>query len=91
MNKKSCWRYQAVFIERETAENEKALEYSICEVYLDKDEKLEMWTENYQISPHGDTVDELLGDLQYMIDDARKWKPVNFNSLQVGMTFEKAE
>ena len=89
--KNSSWRYQAVYIEHNTDEPEKTLEFSICEVYLDKDDKLEMWTESRQISPMGDTIDELLGDLQLMIDDVRNWKPVGFNSLSVGMAFEREQ
>ena len=88
-NKKSSWRYQAVYIERDIGKNEKYLEYSICEVYLDKDGKLEMWTEDHKMSPYGNTLKELKGDLKFMLDDVRKWKPVDFNSLQVGITFKR--
>ena len=91
MNKKSGWRYQAVYIEHDTADKEKTADFSICEVYLDKDGKLEMWTESHKMSPHGETLEELAEDLQFMTDDVRKWKPVPFNSLQVGMNFERAE
>ena len=90
-DKNSSWRYQSVYIERDAGNDEKALEFSICEIYLDKDGKLETWTENSKMSPFGDTVEELLGDLQFMIDDVRKWKAVPFDSMQVGMSFEKTE
>jgi hypothetical protein len=89
MSKDNGWRYQAVYIERDADENEKILEFSICEVYLDKDGKLKMWTESHRMSPYGETIDELIGDLQFMIDDVRKWQPVPFNSMQVGMDFER--
>ena len=88
--KNDGWRYQAVYNEYDTDETEKSSEYSVCEVYLDKDGKLTAWTEDNQMSPYGETLDELLGDLQYMIDDVRKWKPVPFASLKIGMTFEQA-
>ena len=89
MSKKSAsWRYQPVYREYDTGTKE----YSICEVYLDKNEKLEMWTENYSIAPFGSgNIDDLIGDLELMIDDARKWKPVSFNSLTKGMIFERVE
>jgi hypothetical protein len=67
--KDGCWRYQAVYIEREIGENEKVKEYSICEIYLDKDEKLEMWTENPSIAPYGLSYDELIGSLHLMLED----------------------
>ena len=79
------WRYQAVYLERDMGEKE----YSICEIYLDKNGKLEAWTENHQMSPYGFTLKELRGDLRIMMKDVRKWKPVDFNSLQIGMTFKR--
>jgi len=91
MSKQDGWRYQAVYVERNIEENEKSLEFSICEVYLDKDGKLEMWTEDSKMSPFGNSIDELTNDLQFMINDVQKWKPVPFNSLQVGMDFKRTE
>ena len=82
------WRYQAVYIENHNGNKE----YSICEVYLDDDGKLDSWTESHRIHPFGsETLNELINDLQRMMDDANRWKPVPTNKLQVGMTFEQSE
>jgi len=91
MNRKKDggWRYQAVFLERDIDEDEKAREYSICEIYLDKDGKLEMWTENPSIAPYGLSYSELTKSLRLMLKDIEIWEAVAFDSLSVGMTFEK--
>ena len=67
-NDNRSWRYQTVY----TKVNEELLDFSICKVYLDKDSKLEMWAEQSAVSPSGDTLEELFGDLQFMLDDAHK-------------------
>ncbi|MDR2598860.1 MAG: hypothetical protein LBC73_01125 [Oscillospiraceae bacterium] len=89
MQNSSFWRYQAVYIEHISDKNEKTREYSICEVYLNKKEKLYAWTESIAMYPHGESFSELCGDLKFMYDDTKKWKPVAFNSLCVGMKFKK--
>jgi hypothetical protein len=86
---KGGWRYQAVYIERDIGEDKKAKEYSICEIYLDKDGKLEMWTENPSIAPYGLSYAELAGGLRLMLEDIAIWEAVAFDSLCAGMTFEK--
>ena len=43
-SKNGGWRYQVVYIEHGNGDNEGIVEFSICEVYLDKDGKLEMWS-----------------------------------------------
>jgi len=63
----------------------------LCEVYLDKDGKLDKWTESHSMSPMGESTEELLGDLQFMLNDAAKWEPVKFDAMEVGMTFRKKE
>lgn len=69
-------------------------ECSICEVYLDKNGKLEAWTESKEMSPYGwgysekEAFDEMLSGLQLMLNDVQKWKPVPFESLFIGMEFE---
>jgi len=90
-NENCSWRYQTVYIEHGTSDDEITREYTLCEVYLDKDGKLEGSTENHAMSPMGDSVDELIGTLQIMLEDAAKWEPVEFESMQVGMTFRKKE
>jgi len=86
----SSWRYQAVYVVYNGKEDELDREYSICEVYLDKDDKLEMWTENFRKGPYGSSFDSLIKDIQLMMDDVRKWKAVPFKSLKEGMVFERA-
>jgi len=90
-NENGGWRYQVVYIEHDTGDDEITKEYTLCEVYLGKDGKLEGSTENHAMSPMGDSVDELIGTLQIMLEDAAKWEPVEFNSMQVGMTFQRIE
>ncbi|MCL2564409.1 MAG: hypothetical protein FWE24_01185 [Defluviitaleaceae bacterium] len=89
-NKSGGWRYQTLYIEHGTGDDEITREYTLCEVYLDKDGKLEDSNENHAMSPMGDSVDELIGTLQIMLEDAAKWEPVEFESMQVGMTFNKS-
>ena len=83
---KGCWRYQVVYT---INEYNKEREYSLCEVYLDENEKLEMWTENHAMRPYGDNEKELIEDLKIMLSDAKKWEAVPFQSLETGMTFRK--
>ena len=81
------WRYQAVYVENK----DNACEYSVCEVYLDANGRLEAWTESRRIAPLGETLDELLGDIRCMTEDISKWKPVPYNALRAGMTFEHSD
>jgi len=78
-----------VYIKRDIGENEKARDYSICEVYLDKDGKLEKWTESPSIAPVGATFKELTEDIRFMLDDVSKWEAVAFESLRVGIMFKE--
>jgi len=84
---KNCWRYQAVYIEREHKDGKITKEYSMCEIYLDKKGKLEAWTESKSIAPYGESVEELNKDIQFMLNDLSKWTAVAFESLYVGMEF----
>ena len=84
-HKKSGWRYQAVY----NGDDDELRTFSICEVYLDKNGKLETWTENSSIAPSGWTLEELTGDLRLMLNDISRWKPVLFDSLQIGMIFDE--
>lgn len=85
------WRYQAVYAENNNEMGGTYCGYTICEVYLDKDGSLETWTEKSSIAPSGETVDELTNDLQLMLNDIAEWKPVPFESLYIGMVFERNE
>jgi len=78
------WHYQPVYVE---SDGERA--YSLCEVYLDDDGLLDSWTASRNIAAHGtDSADALLADLERMIHDVRRWEPVEFDTLTVGMRFE---
>lgn len=89
------WRYQPVYqhhTHQAPGETEPTTEtvYSVCEVYFDDDGALEMWTANPSMTPQGETIEELQGDLQHMLDDAKRWQPVNFDDLKPGMKLEPA-
>lgn len=78
------WRYQPVWTEQR---GEKY--YGLCELHFDGAGKLESWTENPSIAPGGNLWTELTGDLTMMLADAYRWRPVSFDSLAPGMTFER--
>jgi len=78
------WRYQAVWREHD---GERA--YSICEIYLDDDGRLDNWTQNPAIAPGGDSCEELQRDIGRMSEACRNWEPVAFEALQAGMTFKR--
>ena len=85
-----AWHYQPVYTIRETSSGNPIKEYTICEVYLDADDKLELWTESHEINPFGESVEELLTDLEMMSNDCKRWMPVEFTALTPGMIFEEA-
>lgn len=89
-NKNGSWRYQAVFVEEDpTAKDvDMNLSFSVCEIYLDEDNRLKTWTERRDIPPRGYAFEELVGDIRLMLNDVLMFKPVPFDSLYVGMTFE---
>ena len=70
---KTGWRYQAVYIERDI-DGQKSLKLSICEVYIASKGKLAAWTEISKMEIYGETVDELINNLQGAIDDVSKWR-----------------
>jgi len=78
------WRYQAVWRE-EMGERY----YSICEVYLDDDGRLECWTQDPAIAPGGEDWEELQRAIGRMHEACSTWEPVAFESLQAGMTFKR--
>lgn len=87
-----CWRYQVV-IRKHFDENKQHTwdTFSLCEIYLDSEGRLEGSAENMNISPSGNDIEDLVGSIENMLSDARKWKPVCEEDLKVGMTFEKTE
>lgn len=80
------WRYQAVW--RTEASGDRY--YTICEIYLDKFGALTSWTESAEYTPLGNDLGDLLGELTRMYVDAACWEPVAFDSLRIGMIFERA-
>jgi hypothetical protein len=58
--------------------------YSICEVYFDKSGRLDGWTECSEMRPMGESLEDLIGDLQHVLDDARAYEPVRFEDLRPG-------
>lgn len=79
------WRYQPVWKDYEDGPV-----YSLCEVYFEDDGTLRAWTEEPAMTPQGNDLRDLQGDLAHMLCDAWKWQPVKFDELKVGMTFERA-
>ena len=84
------WRYQAIYRKIGIGDSER-IEYSICEVYLDDAGKLDASTESPSMTPYGESLSELIGDLKMMLADAEKWKAVDFDNMQAGMSFERIE
>lgn len=78
------WRYQPVFRDDPLV----GRTFSLVEMYFDNDDKLEDWTEK-GVTPEGEDMEELMTDFRHMIVDAMKWVPMPFDSLRVGMTFER--
>ena len=58
---------------------------------MDEEGKLEGSTESPSMTPHGETLTELIDDLKMMAEDVSKWKVVDFDKMQAGMTFERIE
>lgn len=63
--------------------------FSLCEVYLDKNQRLKSWTAKSAIAPIGNDVGDLAGALNLMAKDVKRWKPVKFDTLKVGMKFRE--
>ncbi len=81
------WRYQPVW-----ADFQGERTYSLVEVYLDDDGKLDCWTAEPAVEVAlGNDQEDLIAELTHMAEDARKWKPVDWADLKVGMTFERAQ
>lgn len=76
------WRYQPVW-----ADSNGERTFGLCEVYLDADGKLEMWTESMEMGAIGNDMEDLVGTCARMLVDAQKWVPVEHAALQVGETF----
>lgn len=78
------WRYQAVY-----EDDPVGRQYSFCEVYFDKNDRLHAWTETAGAVPCGEDLEQLTKDLVRMYVDACRWAAVAFSDLRVGMTFTR--
>jgi hypothetical protein len=85
------WHYLPVWIEYHRPGAEPERSYSICEVYVDVEGRLENWTVSPEMRPGGTSLDELRGDLNMMLSDASRWKSVAFSALKTGMVFERVD
>jgi hypothetical protein len=67
--------------------------FGFIEVYLDDDGKLEMWSQwdnpEKAQAPYGETIKELRGDLDNMLNDINRWQPENYEELKTGMRFKR--
>ncbi len=63
---------------------------SMCEVYLDDQDRLVNWTEELAVAPVGNDVEDLCLSMARMWVDAMCWVPVPSDSLAVGMEFSRA-
>lgn len=79
-----AWRYQPVFKD-EGGERF----YGLIEVYFNADKTLKGWSEEF-IRPIGNDPADLSGELTHMFVDVHKWVPVEYDSLHIGMAFERA-
>ena len=78
------WRYQPVY-----KSDAAGSAVTLCECYFNKEGKIRRWTESAAMEPLGATIEELQQDLIRMLVDSYKWEPVAFDSLHVGMTFQR--
>ena len=81
------WRYQPVWI---MSHDEKL--HILIEVFFDNGGTMEAWSlyeENRRYEPMGETQEELIEDLEIKLKDAKKWKAVEYEKMEVGMKFEK--
>jgi hypothetical protein len=78
------WRYQPVYVDYPDGRI-----FSLCEVGVSEDGALRWWTEDPAMVPQGETIESAAKDLARMMAALWKWKPVAFNSLVVGMKFQK--
>lgn len=80
----AAWRYQPVW-----RDGPDVRVYSICEIHLDENDRLESWTETAEVWPGGESKHALLLDLMRMYIHCARWEAIPFNALRVGMLFDK--
>ena len=77
------WHYLTVY--RDHGEER---HFSLCEVYLDDQGKLDFWVPNPEMSPGGEDITSLTRTLGLMLLDAQAWEPVRFDDLKVGLRLQ---
>lgn len=80
------WRYQPVVLPKKNKDHDDV--FCIIEIAVDEQGCLYSWATEPSWSG-GETVKELKSDLGLMARALLLWKPVNFDRLKVGMTFER--
>jgi len=88
-NRAAAGATRPVFSEHQNSVGGTYKAYTICEIYLDTNGRLEGWTDCKAMAPNGETIEELTDDLKMMLKDISAWKPVSYDSLTAGMTFEQ--
>jgi len=66
--------------------------YILIEVFFDDAGKMHSWTlheKERRYEPMGETQDELIEDLELKLRDAKKWKAVEYDKIEIGMKFER--
>jgi hypothetical protein len=77
------WHYLTVYRDRGDERY-----FSLCQVHLDEEGKLDFWVPDPEASPGGDDSRSLARTLGLMMLGARAWKPVRFEDLKPGMTLQ---
>jgi hypothetical protein len=80
------WRYQPVW----TGQTEEERVYSVCEVYLDRENKLMLWAKDPAAAPVGEDGKDLLVAIAQMRRDCLEWEPVDHEKLETGQEFRRA-
>ena len=70
------WNYRVI-----RHDKEEKIFYQIHEVYYDDNNKIETFTEN-AVHPFGESIEELITDLDHMLGDARKYEVLSLRELE---------
>lgn len=68
----SFWNHR-IFRHADNTSKYKIESYALHEAFYDDNGKVDTWTEE-PTTPYGETVDELIGHLEQMLADAKKFK-----------------
>lgn len=83
--KMNGWRYQAVWFEGSLL---------LIEVHLSHEGELLMWSDlndpNRTFTGHyptGNDIEDMIGTIELMLSDTKRWAPIKYEDLKVGMIF----